>query len=82
MKLNISMDERLVAKVDAMAELNYTSRSGMIAIMLQSYIKQEDMHLTLKELLSVVRKLERVETDEERKVQMQQFEAAMKLLLE
>lgn len=40
-KINITMNDGLLAELDALAKKNYSSRSGMISIALANYIQQQ-----------------------------------------
>lgn len=75
-KVNISINDDLLKRVDDVAEKNYLSRSGLISQATQQYITSLELSETLKDLSLTLRtisnqgfmskddekKLERVET--------------------
>jgi metal-responsive CopG/Arc/MetJ family transcriptional regulator len=42
-KFNISMDESLLAKIDKLADENFTSRSGFISMGMNEFVKQKEV---------------------------------------
>ena len=43
MKVQVSLDERLVERIDSYADANYTSRSGFISFVTSLYLNQVDV---------------------------------------
>jgi metal-responsive CopG/Arc/MetJ family transcriptional regulator len=48
MKIQISIDDRLLERVDKYADENYMSRSGFASLAMSQYLNQNDMLNLLK----------------------------------
>ena len=57
MKINISLDDELVARCDRYAKENYLSRSGLLSIALTQYLNQYEIILAIKDLNLAMRKI-------------------------
>ena len=80
-KVNITMQDELLAWVDAYAEDNFTSRSGAITMMVAQYKASREMAATIKELNAAIQKLALLENvTEEEKLQLLAFEQLAKSL--
>lgn len=73
MKINISIDDRLVEKLDEYVELNYTNRSAVISTLLSQHFRAEELRSSLVTLCGAMDLAVRkgVLSDEEK----QEFEA-------
>lgn len=80
-KVNITMQDELLAWVDAYAKDNFTSRSGAITMMVSQYKASREMAATIKELNVAIQKLALQENvTEEEKLQLLAFEQLAKSL--
>ena len=50
MKVNVSLDDELLKKVDEFADNNYISRSALISLALQQFISADEVKKAIKEL--------------------------------
>lgn len=69
MKINISIDDALIQRVDAYADANYMSRSGFISLACAQYLNQNEALISLAEMANSFRKMAETGsiTDEDRK---------------
>lgn len=56
MKMNITMDDELCAKMDAFIKKNYMTRSGFIAMSVNQYLAQNSMMTMIEEISQYVHK--------------------------
>lgn len=49
-KINISIDDELLAKIDKLAEENYTSRSGFICIGMNEFVQHKEITSAIKSM--------------------------------
>lgn len=57
MKVQISVDDELMKRVDTFADENYMSRSGLITIALTQYLNQADVAKAIKEMSISIKKM-------------------------
>lgn len=57
MKLSISMPDELLKKLDDYADANYTTRSGAITMMVNSYLDSREMTKQLGAMTEMLQKL-------------------------
>lgn len=50
MKINISLDDRLVKRLDDYADANYMTRSGLVSIALTQYLNTQEMISVIKSM--------------------------------
>ena len=82
MKVQISVDEKLMERVDRYADENYMSRSGLITLALTEYLNQKDFMLMMKDMSLVLKKIAESGTvDHEVMEQLEDFERVCKLLV-
>lgn len=82
MKINISLDDELLERVDSFADSNYMTRSGLISLALVQYLNTNEMTLAIKDLSLAVRKIaDEQECDEETLRKLEDFERVAKLLV-
>ena len=69
MKINISIDDALIQRVDAYADANYMSRSGFISLACAQYLNQNEALISLGEMANAFKKMAETGTitDEDRK---------------
>lgn len=80
-KVNITMQDELLAWVDDFADANFTSRSGAITMMVNQFKVSHEMAETMKQVTSSLQKIANGAdlTDEER-LQLLGFEQLAKVL--
>lgn len=57
MKVQISLDDNLMTRIDAYADANYMSRSGLISLATAQFLNQAEMMLLIKEMSLAMRKI-------------------------
>ena len=50
MKINISLDDKLVNRIDEYADYNYMSRSGLISLACTQYLNSRDMIVAMQKM--------------------------------
>lgn len=81
MKLQISLNDDLLQRVDRFAEDNYLSRSGLISQALVQYLNQNEYIIAVKDLSVAVRKIaDTGSADAETMKQLEEFERVVKVL--
>lgn len=80
-KVNISINDDLLSRLDNFADENYTSRSGLITTALTEYLNSREMILLVKNLSLAIGKIaESGEVDDETLKMMEDFERATNIL--
>lgn len=75
MKINISMNDELVTRLDKYADDNYTTRSGLITTALTQYLNGKEMVLAIKQMgLAMKRISESGEIDNQTQRELEDFE--------
>lgn len=72
MKVQITLDDALVSRLDEYAEDNYLSRSGCISLALTQYLNSADVTKAIKDLAISMRKI--ADTGKVTAEQMEQLE--------
>lgn len=81
MKVQISLDEKLVERIDNYANSNYMSRSGLISFATTQYLNQADAVFMLKEMSLAMRKIsEKGNIDDETMQQLEDLERLCKMI--
>ena len=81
MKVNISLDDKLVERIDNYADANYMSRSGLISFATSQYLNQADVMLMIKDMSLAMRKIADQGTlDHETIEQLEDFERLCKMM--
>ena len=57
MKINISLDDELVNRIDEYADYNYMSRSGLISLACTQYLNANEMTKAIKDMSVCIRKI-------------------------
>lgn len=57
MKVNISLDDELVERIDLHADSNYMTRSGLISLAVTQYLNANDVVLAIKDISLAMRKI-------------------------
>lgn len=82
MKLQISLDDELVARIDSCADSNYMSRSGFISQACVQMLNQTEAVSSLVRISYACQKVaETNQLDDETKQQFKDFERIAKVLL-
>ena len=81
MKLQISMDDKLVERIDRYADENYMTRSGLITLAASQYLNSNDVILLVKDISLAIRKIaDNGDVDVETVEKLEDFERLCKLL--
>lgn len=80
-KINISIDDELLAKVEALADEMYMSKSGFISFACTQLVMQNSMVLAVNNLSVAMMKIaESNEIDEETRQQLEDVERVIRML--
>lgn len=81
MKVQISMDEELVRRIDKQADALYMTRSGYIASACAQTLNATEMMVAIKDVSLAMRKIaDTAQIDEESRNQLEDFERMVKLI--
>ena len=81
MKVQITLDDRLMERVDTFADENYMSRSGFVSLACTQYLNQAEATKAIKEMAAIMKKISiKGGIDEETRKQLDDFEVLVKLL--
>lgn len=81
MKIQISIDDRLAAKIDETAEQMYMSRSGFISFSCAQIIYQQDLLSAVNQLSSIMRQVaNNSEITDEDKKNLEDIESLLQIL--
>ena len=61
-KINISIDDDLLEKIDTLADENYTSRSGFISMGMNEFVKQKEVIQAVKSMSASMAKIATIGT--------------------
>jgi metal-responsive CopG/Arc/MetJ family transcriptional regulator len=82
MKVQISIDDALMAKVDEAADAMYTSRSGYITMALSQLIMQYQVVDSVKTMSLAIKKMaDTGEIDDDTRHQLEDFERMVKMII-
>lgn len=82
MKVNITLDDELMQRVDNYADRNYMSRSGLISLAVTQYLNQQEVILAIKDVSLAIRKVaDTGKMDHETIEQFEDFERLSKMFL-
>lgn len=83
MKVQASLNDDLVKKIDAYAEQNYMTRSGMISFACSQYLLRKELAYSIKEMSFSIKKIaETCSIDDNIMMKLMEFERLSKSLLE
>lgn len=75
-KINISIDDSLLEKIDRLADENYTSRSGFIALGMTEFVNSREMVSAIKSMsVSMAKIASQGSVDEETLKELEMFQA-------
>lgn len=81
-KINISIDDNLLERLDKVADSNYMSRSGLISTACAQYINSNEVIVAIKDMALCMRKIaDEGIVDHETMEQLEDFERVCKLLM-
>lgn len=81
MKVQLSLDDKLMERVDAYADNNYMSRSGLISFATTQFLNQADVISAINEMSLAMRKIaDKGMVDDETRDQLEDFERICKML--
>lgn len=82
MKVQITLDDALMARVDAYADANYMSRSGLLSLAVTQYLNAADVTGAIKEMAVCMRKIaDAGSLDDETMKQLEDLERLSKFLV-
>lgn len=82
MKVNVSLDDELMVRIDNYADNNYMSRSGFISLACTQYLNSMEVMSLIKEMAFNIRKIaDTQKIDDETKKQLESFELMAKMLV-
>lgn len=82
MKLQISLDDELVARIDNCADKNYMSRSGFISQACVQLLNQTELVTSINRISYACQKVaESNQLDEDTKQQFREFELLAKIMM-
>lgn len=81
MKVQITLDDALMKRVDAYADENYMSRSGLLSLAATQYLNAVDVTKAIKDMSVAMRKIaDNGSVDHETMEQLEDFERLSKML--
>lgn len=82
MKVQITLDDALMERVDAYADENYMSRSGLLSLAVTQYLNAAEVSKAIKEMALCMRKIaDNGTVDHETMEQLEDFERLSKILV-
>lgn len=82
MKVQITLDDSLVQRLDAYADENYMSRSGLISLATTQYLNSAEVTKAIKDIALCIRKIaDNGTVDHETMEQLEDFERLSKMLV-
>jgi len=80
-KVQISIDEELLEKIDSLSDEMYMSRSGFFSLAASQLVQQQYVTKAVKDMAYAIRKIaDTGEIDEQSRLQLEDFERFAKLL--
>lgn len=80
-KVQISVDDELLKRIDNYSDRNYLSRSGLITLACSQYLNQAEVVTAVKDMALCMRKIADAGTvDDETQKQLEDFERLAQLL--
>lgn len=82
MKMQITMDDKLVERLDNNAEKNYMSRSGLISYAVTQYLNQADVMMAVTDISVAFKKIaEKGTIDNDTLEQLEDFDRLCRMML-
>lgn len=83
MKINITLDDKLLSRLDTYADENYMSRSGLISLACTQYLNSADIVRVVKEMGVAINKIADMGgLDEDTQKQIEDLGRTMKFLVQ
>lgn len=83
MKVNVTLDDKLLSRLDTYADENYMSRSGLISLACTQYLNSADMVRVVKEMGVAINKIADMGgLDEDTQKQIEDLGRTMKFLIQ
>lgn len=83
MKVNVTLDDKLLSRLDTYADENYMSRSGLISLACTQYLNSADIVRVVKEMGVAINKIADMgELDEDTQKQIEDLGRTMKFLVQ
>ena len=80
-KVQISVDDELLKRIDNYSERNYLSRSGLFTLAASQFLNQAEVSSAIKDMAFCMRKIaDTGSVDEETQKQLEDFERLVQLL--
>lgn len=81
-KVNITLDEELMRRVDEYAEENYLNRSSLVSLATTQFLNAADVTKAIKDMAFAMRKIaDNGEIDDETKRDLEDFERLSRMLV-
>ena len=81
MKVQITLDDALMQRVDSFADENYMSRSGLLSLAVTQYLNAADVTKAIKDMALCMRKIaDTGSVDADTMQQLEDFERLSKIL--
>ena len=82
MKVQVSLDDALMKRIDDYADENYMSRSGLISLATTQFLNSADVTKAVKDMAVCIRKIaDTGEVDDETREQLEDLERLSKFLV-
>lgn len=82
MKINISIDDELLKRIDSYADDNYMSRSGLFSLAVVQYLNQQEAFKAIRDMSLCMRKIaDTGKVDHETVEQLEDFERICKMIM-
>lgn len=82
MKVQITLDDDLMKRVDEYADKNYMSRSGLLSLAVTKYLNEADVIKAVKEMAVCMRKIaDKGTLDHDTMEQLEDFQRLSNLLI-
>lgn len=82
MKINITLNDDLLSRIDQYADSNYMSRSGLISLATTQFLNAADVTTAIKDMALCMRKIaDNGTVDHETMEQLEDFERLSKMLV-
>lgn len=81
-KVNITLDEELMRRVDEYAEENYLNRSSLVSLATTQFLNAADVTKAIRDMAFAMRKIaDSGEIDEQTKRELEDFERLSRMLV-
>lgn len=81
MKVNVSLDDKLLERIDNYADNNYMSRSGLISLATVQFLNSAEIVTVIKDMSLAMRKIaDNGTVDHDTMEQLEDFERVCKML--